>query len=494
MNFYQEQLFYFYILSEPSLCEHIKSDFFNSNILKSLFDISKDYAIKYKMAPTLEQVKELVNIQGKSDLITNDILETLYQSKNNLSNYSTEWLDETTKGWAQFRNIVNALRKASAFLKMKENEIDTENVKEIVEHIKSMFVADTNLTFDENEGSDFFNAKSHKQIKLKRHTTGYGYLDLCTKGGYWAGSLICLIGAPKSGKSLWLQNLCAQSIKCGQDSCYVSCELQEEIITQRIGSNLLNIDSMEYEKYGEDENLMTKKLNDFRNSLINEPGYLQIKEFPTSSASVTDVENYLLKKESKLSTENKKFKFKNIYIDYINIMRNSRNPNSENTYIKIKQIAEDLRAMGQRNDWTIITVTQTNREQFQSSDVTMAQISESSALIHTVDLLMGIICDPLMKAQGYYYLKCLADRVAPYDDTKKKFLMNKTYLRIEEDISSQIEDCASTFNLNKPYKKYQPGQNQNFKTAQLIEGVNYNSKPEFTDNITTSNITGNGLF
>lgn len=491
MNLYQEQTFLFYILSEPSLCEHIKSDFFNSNIIKSVFDIAKDYVIKYRESPSKDQFKQLVEIYGKSELITADIIDTLFASKDNLNNYSEEWLDETTKAWAQFRNVVNALKKVSSYLKMKESEVTAENAKEIVEHIKTMFNSDTNLEFDENDGADFFNAKSHKTIKLIRHSTGYNYFDICSKGGYWAGSLWCLIGAPKSGKSLCLQNLCAQSIKQGHNSAYVTLELQEEIVTQRIGANLLNIDAMEYENISNDENLISKKLNEFREQQLIEPGYLHIKEYPTSCAAVSDIENHLLEKESKLSTENKPFKFKNVYIDYINIMRNYRNPNSENTYIKIKQIAEDLRAMAQRNNWCVITVTQTVRDQFQSSDVTMAQISESSALIHTVDLLFGIICDPLMKAQGIYYFKCLCDRVAPYDDTKKRYLLNKKYLRIDEDLNASIEDCASVFN-NLPqanyskFKKPYNNQQNNYSPNQTNPNIN---KPEFTNNI-----TGSGLF
>lgn len=492
MNFYQEQIFLFYILSEPSICERIKSDFFNSNVIKSFFDIAKPYVLKYKEVPSIDQFKELVDLSGKSDLITDDVIQTLYKSKDSLNGYSPDWLDETTKAWAQFRNLVNALKNVSGYLKIKENEITAENAKEIVEHIKMMFNNDTNLSFDDNDGADFFNAVYHKTVKLKRHSTGYPYFDICSKGGYWAGSLWCLIGAPKSGKSLCLQNLCAESIKHGDNSAYISLELQEEIITQRIGSNLLNIDSYEYEKIADDENLINKKLNDFRKSLLIEPGYLHIKEFPTSAASVNDIENHLLKIESKLSTCDKKFKFKNIYIDYIALIRNYRNPNSENTYIKLKQISEDLRAMGQRNKWCVITASQTVREQFQSSDVTMSQISESSALIHTVDLLFGIIQDPLMKSQGVYFFKCLADRVAPYDNTKKKFLLNKSYLRIIEDINSQIEDCAITNALGSIYDKV------NKKSFTQQNKLNDNSpqvvSKEDSLTLNDTHITGNGLF
>lgn len=151
------------------------------------------------------------------------------------------------------------------------------------------------------------------------------------------------------------------------------------------------------------------------------PGKLWVKEFPTSSASVFDLEAALLKKEEQLSLPGKPFKFKNIFVDYINILKNYRNPNSENTYLKIKQLAEDLRAMAQRNNWCVITATQTNRGQANSTDVSYSSIGESYGLISTVDMLFGIISDVAMKAQGVYYLKIVANRATDHIEERKNF-------------------------------------------------------------------------
>jgi hypothetical protein len=123
-------------------------------------------------------------------------------------------------------------------------------------------------------------------------------------------------------------------------------------------------------------------------------------------------------------------------------MKNYRNPNSENTYMKIKQIAEDLRAMGKKNGWCIITATQTNRSQFDTNDINASQISESAGLGATVDAMFGIIADALMLAQGKYYLKCIYDRVSPQANKKKLFDCNFNFLRISEDITEGIIDTA----------------------------------------------------
>jgi len=145
------------------------------------------------------------------------------------------------------------------------------------------------------------------------------------------------------------------------------------------------------------------------------------------------VENWLRKVE-----EVKGIKFKIIVIDYINIMKNWRNPNTENTYMKIKQIAEDLRAMGQRNSWAIITATQTKQSEFDATDLSMNSASESSGLVATVDGMFGIIQDPLMYSNNEYKLKVLANRDEGYKNSYKKFNVDYSFMRISEDMNSQI--------------------------------------------------------
>ena len=162
-------------------------------------------------------------------------------------------------------------------------------------------------------------------------------------------------------------------------------------------------------------------------------GALKVKEFPTSTASAVDMENWLKRME-----ELKGIKFRLVVIDYINIMKNWRNPNTENTYMKIKQIAEDLRAMGMRNGWTIVTATQVGRSAYSSSDMILEQISESAGLIHTVDSMFGIIQDEIMYMNQEYFIKNLANRDDGYKGSKKKFFINYDYMRITEDVNSEI--------------------------------------------------------
>jgi hypothetical protein len=114
--------------------------------------------------------------------------------------------------------------------------------------------------------------------------------------------------------------------------------------------------------------------------------------------------------------------------------------------MKIKQIAEDLRAMAMEENWTVITVTQSNRNGWASSDLSITDISESAALLHTVDVLFGIVTSPEMKARNEYFLKCLANRVAGYENTRKRYEINRQYFRIEEDKTKDIQDMDFIYN------------------------------------------------
>jgi hypothetical protein len=483
IHMFQEQIFFHYILENKIYLNVAQSEFFTNQILKDLFSVAKEHCLKYQVPPSKDQMWELVRIKGLSDKISEDIVNALYNAKLQLENYDRNWLEENVGPWIRIRNLDNVMRKSIAY--MKTSQITPENAAETVEKVRNMLTTETAIDFDFHIGSDFFDAATHRQTRLARRTTGYKYLDTCMKGGYWSGSLIVFMGPPKSCKSLTLNNLSARSVSLGYNTAYVTLELQEELVNMRIGSNLLNIPVDNYDKVAEDQDYLRKKINDFKSNSFNPLGALHIKEFPSSTASTNDIETYLLKTEEVLG-----IKFDNIFIDYINIMKNWRNPNTENTYMKIKQIAEDLRAMAMRNTWCIITCTQVNRQGFLSSDINITNISESAALLHTVDLLFGIILTPEMKANSEYYLKCLANRVAGYENTRKKFILDWTYARIDEDKNTQIEDMDfilnSVINTNNTKRGQQQITSQNRTNLEQL-----NNTPE---NILVPNITGQDLF
>lgn len=440
-----QNVFYHYILSNPALATNFEPDFFTLKPLQLLFGIAKDYTIRYHQAPNAEQVKELAKVNGIDEQVKDDIIDTLYSQKSTIDSYPEDWLYDEATNWAIIENVKKAIVNAAAYLKLNQDNMEAGKAKEIVEHIKTMFNRTCVIEFSDNidHGADFWDAESHKQNLLKRSPTGYDFIDMCLNGGRFEGCLECYVGAPKIGKSLWMQNLCAASVMKGENCAYVSLELPKEMITARIGSNMFSIPSLEYDRYAADTIAMREKIRSFRSGCFIEPGSLLVKDFPTSTLTVIELESFLLQEEERRSQPGAPFKFKNIFIDYLNIMKNYRNPNTENTYMKIKQIAEDIKAMGKKNHWAIITATQTNRTQFDTSDITANQVSESSALGATVDIMFGIISDPLMKAQGKYYLKCIYDRVSPQENKKKLYDCNFNFLRLVENLDEGVIEVSS---------------------------------------------------
>jgi replicative DNA helicase len=275
---------------------------------------------------------------------------------------------------------------------------------------------------------DFFNPENHKQLTQFTFSSGFPFIDLVLGGGFSAKALYVFMGMPKVGKSLWLGNIAAQSVKMGHNVAVLSLEMSDRKYVKRMGANILGVPVSEYGKIADDEQAMKKKLGSMMYDNLKVPGHLTIKEFPTSQASVNDIERYLKKME-----EIKGIKFKVIVVDYINIMKNWRNANSENTYMKIKQIAEDLRGMAMQNNWSIITATQTKQGDFDASDLSINSAAESSGLVATVDGMFGIIQDPIMYANKEYKLKILANRDDGYKNAYKVFSVDYKYMRITED-------------------------------------------------------------
>jgi hypothetical protein len=496
INAYQEQIFFHYILGNQIFLNASKSEYFQNQELRELFDVAKEHALRYKEPPSKEQMVALIRVKGLSEKYTEEQIEGLYNTKALMGQYGEEWLEQNVSPWIQVRNLDNVMRKAIAF--MRTTNVTAENASETVEKIRHMLSTETAINFGFDLGSDFFDPTSHLQHRLARKPSGYEFIDLCLKGGWWKGSLIAFLSGPKAGKSTWLGNLALNSVKLGQNTAYITFELQEEIVNMRIGANMFSVPLDDYEEWAKDQDQLKQKIKNFKQGTLIPPGVLHVKEFGASTCSVNDLRTYLKKAEEVLG-----MKFDNIFVDYINIMKNWRNPNTENTYMKIKQIAEDLRAMAMEEQWAVITATQTNRGGWETSDLSITDVSESGALLHTVDVLFGIITNAEMKARSEYYLKCLANRVAGYENMKKRYTIQWKYSRIEEDKNSPIQDMDYVINSIVAPGRPQRGQSGGMASPQAYVGASMDSTSHSSPTIGESKnsassedvkITGGDLF
>lgn len=417
------------ILSDPTYLDIVKPDFFKNDSFRSILEIAKDFWEKYKASPSRDQIKEAVKISGKEDSISQADVDAIFDV--DLQRYEEDWLIETTQFFIEYKNLTKSAVDALKYL--QSTPVSSENIKSVIETFKGIVNDRNTIDFSFDEGLDFFEANNHKQPTYNTFSSGYPFIDSVLGGGFSAKALYVFMGMPKVGKSLWLGNLAVQAVKSGHNVAVISLEMNDRKYVKRLGSNMLGIPVGEYKNTAEDEQSIKKRLQSVSFDNLRIPGKFYVKEYPTSQASVHDIERYLRKIE-----EIKKIKFKVVIVDYINIMKNWRNPNSENTYMKIKQIAEDLRGIAMANEWAIITATQTKQADFDSSDLSINSAAESSGLVATVDGMFGIIQDPMMYANREYKLKILANRDDGYKNAHKLFKVDYKYMRIIEDDSTPM--------------------------------------------------------
>jgi archaellum biogenesis ATPase FlaH len=352
VNVHLEKIFFHYLLSQKELINVVNDRFFETVDIKKVYQLTKEFIEKYNGIPTKFQIIELTKVKGIQEEITESKINSLFDVS--LKEYDEDWLQETAEAWIEYKNLDLSVIDLITYL--KTTKVNVENVKDVVQNAKNLITERNNIQFSYDEGLDFFNPDSHIQPISDTFNSGIPYINLVLGGGWYSKALFCFMGEQKIGKSIWLANIAANSVRLGYNTAVISLEMRDRKVIKRLGANLLNISMKEYANIAQDKVSMKKKIGNLGYDNLQIPGKLYVKEFPTSSAGVPDIERYLQKMQ-----DIKGIRFKVIIVDYINILKNWRNPNSENMYMKIKQIAEDLRGMAMRNDWAIITATQINR-------------------------------------------------------------------------------------------------------------------------------------
>lgn len=405
----QEKLIFAHGLRKPQYLMEMGGDFFTNPELQYLANNAKAFFKEYKETPSREQMKAI--IKGDKKELSPEIVDNLYDVEINA--YDSEWISDITEAWIRFRALNHNLFEAVTMFKTAD--ITLENVNDIVQRAATL-VGDTNLiSFDRDLGDDFFEVESHKNIKESKIPSTWEYWNKCSHGGLDHKTLTCYIGGTNVGKSIVLCNDAAEYVRRGKNVLFITCEMAKEKVTRRISANLFDMKLEDYDVLVEDPQKVKKKLNQFTKNCFLGPGKLRIKELPTGQGTVLDVERYIKEVEETLN-----YKVDVVIIDYINIMCNYRIPNSENTYLKIKMLAEDLRGLAVKYDVLMITASQIGRGALDGSDINLTDVSESMGLIHTCDNVIGIIQTEEMRrgeynmekktSQPYYWFKILKIR------------------------------------------------------------------------------------
>lgn len=418
-----EKIFFKLSLSKPKYLDKIQKGFYTSEEIDIMNVLAKKFHDKFHETPSRDQMSLLVNSPKVKEKVEDSLMDLIYNT--DLTQYDDEWLTSTIESWIKWKNFDSTLFDTIEYI--KTTDVNPDNVESIISKVKALINDRNSIVFNSDIGLDFFNVDDHYHENREKVSSGYLFLDRLLSGGYDKdGSLVVYVGEQNIGKSIYLANDAANFVKMGVNTAFVSAEMAAHKVLKRIGANLLTIPMNEYDQKAKNKDLMKRKLESVGDGLTP-PGQLFVKQFPTSQATVPDIEAYLKQIE-----EERKIKLGCIVIDYINILANYRNPNSENMYLKIKQIAEDLRAMGVRNGWLIVTATQINRNNYNSSDIGMGDVAESAGLSHTADLMLGIIQDDMMRASNEYWLKILKIRDGEGKGVKCKLDINYNYMRLHE--------------------------------------------------------------
>jgi archaellum biogenesis ATPase FlaH len=418
-----EKIFFKLSLAKPKYLDKIQKGFYTSEEIDVMNVLAKKFHDKFHETPSRDQMTLLVNSPKVKEKVEDSLMDLVYNT--DLTQYDDEWLTSTIESWIKWKNFDSTLFDTIEYI--KTTDVNPDNVESIISKVKGLINDRNSIVFNSDIGLDFFNADDHYHENREKVSSGYLFLDRLLSGGYDKdGSLVVYVGEQNIGKSIYLANDAANFVKMGVNTAFVSAEMAAHKVLKRIGANLLTIPMNEYDQKAKNKDLIKRKLESVGDGLTP-PGQLFVKQFPTSQATVPDIEAYLKQIE-----EERKIKLGCIVIDYINILANYRNLNSENMYLKIKQIAEDLRAMGVRNGWLIVTATQINRNNYNSSDIGMGDVAESAGLSHTADLMLGIIQDDMMRASNEYWLKILKIRDGEGKGVKCKLDINYNYMRLHE--------------------------------------------------------------
>lgn len=433
----QEKLVFAYALKKPEYLLKVGDDFFNNPDIQYLANCAKEFYQSYKESPSCEQMKSI--IKGDKKELDQDVVDTIYDIEINA--YENDYLKKLIEGWIVYRSLNHNLFAAATM--MKTTDITLDNVDSVSRKCATM-VADTNLiSFDDDLGDDFFDPESHKNTKADKVPYVWDYWNKVSHGGLDRKTLHVYIGGTSVGKSILLCNDAAYFVRAGKNVLFISCEMSKTKVIRRISANLFDINLEDYDVLVESPEKVKKKINNFYNMNGFPPGKLRVKELPTGQGTVFDVERYIKDVQDKF-----KYKVDVVIIDYINIMSNYRQPNSENTYLKIKSLAEDLRGLAVKYDLIIDTASQIGRSALNESDIDITDVSESMGLIHTVDTCIGIIQTEDMRvgeinesgvAVPYYWLKVLKIREGEGKDTKFRVDINYNKMKLTE-----RTDCIDT--------------------------------------------------
>ena len=433
----------------------IKSEYFQDNIQKNVFEEIHSFILEYNKLPTKEVL--YIELEKRTDLNEDTYKETL-SVISSLEDVPVEknWVVDTTEKWCRDRAIYLALMESIHIADGGDEKKNRDSIPSILSDALA-------VSFDNHVGHDYlqdyeerYESYHRKEEKIEFDLE---YFNKITKGGLPNKTLnICLAGTG-AGKSLFMCHVASSVLLQGRNVLYITLEMAEEKIAERIDANILNVNIQDIAELP--KSVFESKVN---NIAKKTQGTLIIKEYPTASAHSGHFKGLI----NELALK-KSFKPDIIFIDYLNICSSSRfkGGSNINSYTLVKSIAEELRGLAVEFNVPIVSATQLTRSGFGSSDPELTDTSESFGLPATADLMFALISTEELEGLGQIMIKQLKNR---YNDPTlyKRFVVgiDRTKMRlydVEQSAQKDILDSGKEEEYNyeetkKPSLKEKFGQ------------------------------------
>ena len=379
----------------------LKPEYFSDRTEKTIFNEITSFTETYNTTPAIEAIS--IAVKERNTLTDDEVEKCQTYIKEIESNKETsteiQWLVDKTEKFCQEKAIYNAVLGSISILDGKDKKNEKGSIPKILSDALAVSF-DTTVGHDYLENSDERYEFYHR--KEERIPFDLEYFNKITKGGLPAKTLNIALAGTGVGKSLFMCHVAAGAMVQGKNVLYITLEMAEEKIAERIDANLLNVtldDLIELPK-----DMYDKKVARVREKTT---GKLIIKEYPTASASTTHFRTLLNELNLKRS-----FVPDIIFVDYLNICCSSRIKAGANinSYTYVKSIAEELRGLAVEHNVPIVSATQTTRSGFTSSDPGLEDTSESFGLPATADLMFALISSEELEELGQIMVKQLKNR------------------------------------------------------------------------------------
>jgi len=422
----------------------IKEEYFGNRVEQLLFGEVFKFIEKYNNLPTKDAI--LIELNNRRD-INEEELQHLkdYVVAVEDSEADEQWLLETTEKFCKDRAVHNAVLSG---IKILDNK-DKKQTPEAIPHILSEALA---VSFDKSVGHDYIEDAEARfkfyHTKEKRYQFDLDYMNRITKGGVPSKTLNIALAGTGVGKSLFMCHVASSYLLQGLNVLYITLEMAEERIAERIDANLLDVTM-------EDLHDMPKQLYDGKIKKLREKtqGQLIVKEYPTASAHAGHFKSLI----NELALK-KSFRPDVIFIDYLNICASSRFKGGNiSSYFYIKAIAEELRGLAVEQNVPIFSATQTTRTGFVSTDIGLEDTSESFGLPATADFMFALMSNEELEALGQMKVKQLKNR---YNDpsVNRAFIIGvdraKMRLYDVQQASQNIVDSGQVEEKEDAYNKF----------------------------------------